>query len=380
MYEQTKCRQCGEPIDWRVSRKSGRKYMVNAAGATGPLGAFHSAHCPARKQQGPIDTLAPIDAKHVDPVVQEPVVSRPHTDLAAIIAKHVADLIPQAPATLDEERVRAIVRDMGAAGVANITVTVRGTDAPIVDVGRQHKQFPTLLAILARRRNVWLSGPAGGGKTTAAHVCSTALSLAFGSMSVGPQTPQSSIFGYMDAHGNYVSTEFRRRYEQGGVFLMDEIDRGNPGVLTALNQAIENGVCAFPDCMVAKHADFILIAGANTWGNGASREYVGPLQQDAALLDRFAMLAWDYDEALETAVATATYKAAGGTDDAVLTAWLTKVRTARGQAEALKVRHIVSPRASIVGADFLGSGMDEKTVAQIVLWKGLDADTVARLS
>lgn len=184
----------------------------------------------------------------------------------------------------------------------------------------------------------------------------------------------------MDAHGNYIPTEFRRRFEQGGVFLIDEIDRGNPGVLTALNQAIENGTCAFPDAMIPRHPDFITVAAANTYGTGASREYVGALQLDAATLDRFVMLHWDYDEALETDIARATFTASGGTDSTIISRWLLKVRYARQRATALSIRHIVSPRASIVGADLLGSGLPESTVAPLVLWKGLDSDTIARLS
>jgi MoxR-like ATPase len=261
-----------------------------------------------------------------------------------------------------------------------LVVSVRGSTIPPFNAGRQHAQFPLLVSIIARRRNIWLAGPAGSGKTSAAHAAARALSLAFGSISVGPQTTQSALFGYMDAHGNYIPTEFRRRFEQGGVFLIDEIDRGNPGVLTALNQAIENGTCAFPDAMIPRHPDFITVAAANTYGTGASREYVGALQLDAATLDRFVMLHWDYDEALETDIARATFTASGGTDSTIISRWLLKVRYARQRATALSIRHIVSPRASIVGADLLGSGLPESTVAPLVLWKGLDSDTIARLS
>lgn len=369
------CRSCGQSIVWRVSKKSGRRYMVNGDASNGPVGAFHSAHCPSRKGTVPtapaVDAPAPAWVKEYAPDVK--------ADLASIIASHVASLLPTPTATLDEDRVREIVRESTPTSL-NVVVSVRDSQSPAIDVGRQHKQFPTLLAIIGRHRNVWLTGPAGSGKTLAAHKAADSLGLTFGAISIGPQTTQSALFGYMDAHGNYVATEFRRRYEHGGVFLFDEIDRGNPGVLTALNQAIENGTCAFPDAMVPKHTGFVAIAAANTYGTGASREYVGALQLDAATLDRFVMLAWDYDESLETDIATATWTASGGTDAKVLGAWLAKVRKARAKAAELKVRHVVSPRASIVGADLLASGLDADTVESCVLWKGLDADTVARLS
>lgn len=359
-----RCSRCNAPIEWRIAHKSGRRYSVNADGPH--AGRFHSFDCPARPRREQAEATQ----------IRLPE-DRPTDNLAAVIAQHVATLIP-ASATLDEERVRAIVRETQ---VATVSVTVyQNGHAETRDVGRQHRLFPTLLHVMSRRRNLWLTGPAGSGKTRATHEAAKALNLSFGAISVGPQTTQSALFGYMDAHGNYVPTEFRRRYEQGGVFLFDEIDRGNPGVLTALNQAIENGTCAFPDAMVPRHPDFIAVAAANTYGNGASREYVGALQLDAATLDRFVMLAWDYDEQLERDLAMATYTQSGGTDPKPIGHWLDKVQTARRNAERLKIRHIVSPRASIVGADLLASGMDAETVTALVLWKGLDADTIGRLS
>jgi cobaltochelatase CobS len=52
--------------------------------------------------------------------------------------------------------------------------------------------------------------------------------------------------GYMDAHGKLVRTLLREAYEHGGVFLLDEIDAGNPGVLTVLNALLANGQVGFP--------------------------------------------------------------------------------------------------------------------------------------
>lgn len=375
------CRACGEPIEWRTSARSGRRYKVNAPTSTLPVGQFHSMYCGKAKQLAsqPPEPPAPQQSHSSEPIAEHgPTAQR--DSLATLIAQHVAAIIPAREPAIDESRVREIVRKaMSENGHCNITVSVCNSNSAPIDVGRQHKQFPLLLSIIARRRNLWIAGPAGSGKTSAAHAAARALNLEFGSMSVGPQTTQSSIFGYMDAHGNYVPTEFRRRYEQGGVFLFDEIDRGNPGVLTALNQAIENGACAFPDAMIPKHTDFVSIAAANTFGMGASREYVGALQLDAATRDRFVMLAWDYDESLERDLAYATFEASGGTDQSMLADWIALVRSVRAKANKLQVRHVVSPRASIIGADLLASGIPAATVADCVLWKGLDTETIERL-
>jgi cobaltochelatase CobS len=87
----------------------------------------------------------------------------------------------------------------------------------------------------------------------------------------------------------------------------------------------------------------VAIAAGNTFGRGASREYVGRQQLDAATLDRFTVFEVDYDEALELAIA--------GNDD-----WTRYVQKVRKAVEREKVRAIVSPRASISGAKLLAVG------------------------
>jgi len=106
----------------------------------------------------------------------------------------------------------------------------------------------------------------------------------------------------------YVISDFVRCYENGGVFLLDEIDAADANVLIIMNNAIANGRMALsnrPDKPFAKrHADFVLIAAANTYGRGADRMYVGRNQLDEATLDRFkiGMTPMDYDPELEERV------------------------------------------------------------------------------
>jgi MoxR-like ATPase len=103
----------------------------------------------------------------------------------------------------------------------------------------------------------------------------------------------------------FLSTEFLDCYENGGVFLFDELDAADPNVLLVINSALANGRLPIPnrhDKPVAlKHADFICIAAANTWGRGADRQYVGRNQLDESTLDRFRIgtVPMDYNEDLE---------------------------------------------------------------------------------
>jgi cobaltochelatase CobS len=203
-----------------------------------------------------------------------------------------------------------------------------------------------------------LVGPAGSGKTTACRQVAKALGLAF--HFTGSIDSPHHLTGYQDAAGNYHRTPFREAFEFGGVFLFDEIDGSDAGALVPFNAALDNRIASFPDCgFLEAHADYRPIAAANTFGRGASRDYVGRNQLDAATLNRFAVFNIDYDEALELAI--------GGNDE-----WTRHVQNVRAALEAEKIRHIVSPRASIDGAKLLAMGMDRATVADAVIWKGLD--------
>ena len=208
------------------------------------------------------------------------------------------------------------------------------------------------------------------GKTHAAAQVAEALGLEHYTMSVGAQTSKSDIIGYMHASGGYVPTLFRKAYEEGGVFLMDEIDAGNANVLIQVNAALSNGFCAFPDKMVERHKDFIFIASANTFGNGANRVYVGRNQLDAATLDRFAVLVWDVDENLENKMAEA-YGDTGKN-------WLKVVRELRKTTENDGIRALVTPRATTKGCSLLNIGLDFDTVLNAVIVENLPSDKKSR--
>src|SRR5699024_2303605 len=85
--------------------------------------------------------------------------------------------------------------------------------------------------------------------------------------------------------------------------LLDEIDAGNPNVLAALNSALANNYCAFPDGMVKRHDNFRVIAAANTFGSGANIVYAGRNPIDGATKDRFVFIDFDIDENMERQIA-----------------------------------------------------------------------------
>jgi cobaltochelatase CobS len=296
-------------------------------------------------------------------------------DEAATIARALQSLARKSPGTVDEGRVREIVAELMAEnGGGKQLLSVQIGDLPRVDMDGQHEAFPILLAVCAARVPCMLVGPAGSGKTSGAEAVAEALSLSFYCMSVGPQTSKSDLLGFRNAMGEYQGTPLREAYENGGVFLLDEIDAGNPGVLTVLNAALANGGLTFADGVhVKRHADFVPVAAANTFGTGADRQYVGRNQLDAATLDRFYMLEWGYDEAFEAAlvgvVRARTYQKptnSGMTGEQ----WLDYVASVRKSVTSCGIRHIVSPRATIYGARLLNV-LSRTHLEEGLIWKGL---------
>lgn len=236
--------------------------------------------------------------------------------------------------------------------------------------GLKHKNLEQLITMAGQRIPVLLVGMAGTGKTHAGEQVAQALGLSFYAMSVGAQTSKSDIIGYQNANGVYVPTLFRKAFEEGGVFLMDEIDAGNANVLIQVNAALSNGYCAFPDKMVKKHENFIFIASANTYGLGANRLYVGRNQLDAATLDRFAVLDWDVDTSLEKALA-------GKEPDGLK--WFKLVQAVREEVMAQGLRSLITPRATIKGTKLLKSGISYEDVLQAVILCSVPQDKQAHI-
>lgn len=245
------------------------------------------------------------------------------------------------------------------------TIHVKVNDSAAVKIdGLVHERFEDILSHVSVRDHVMLVGPAGSGKTTVCENVAQALSLDFYCKSVCAQTSKSELLGYMDANGNFVTTEFRKAYELGGVFVLDEIDAGNPNVIAVLNSALANNYCAFADQMVRKHEDFVLIACANTYGTGASREYVGRNQLDSATLDRFSVIDFGYDEKLEMDLSP----------DKKFCAFVQAVRR-----ELTNERVVISPRASIQGGKLLAAGKAPRYVMQTRLIKGMSSAMAERV-
>lgn len=302
---------------------------------------------------------------------------------------------PQQATPFDEARVRDIAREEDASILGpllkaveerldrnvprtlSVTRKERDKAEAKVEIDNAHAMLHDLVYLVSKGEHVYLSGPPGSGKSTGAVQAAKALGRRYGYVSLNPQTPESRLLGFIDAGGIYRETEFFRCYTAGGVFCIDELDNGHPALLNTLNGMLESdsdgiGRGAFPCGVVERHPDFVMVATGNTNGRGGDKLFPERRALDAAFLERFVFLFWGYDEALEKAITLSINKDARE--------WLKWVRKVRAFTVGANIRVWASPRAAFKGASLLlDSGWEHARIAERVLFKGLDADTVARI-
>ena len=227
-----------------------------------------------------------------------------------------------------------------------------------------HEKFDTILAFVRENEPVFLCGPAGSGKNVICKQVADVLGLDF--YFTNAVTQEFKLTGYSDAMGVYHESAFYKAFKYGGLFMLDEMDASIPDTLIVLNSAIANGYFDFPAPIgnVVKHPDFRIVSAGNTFGLGASYQYVGRNQLDGASLDRFAVVSVDYDKKIEM-------MCAGDNEELVNFA-----EDFRKSANKNGVNTIVSYRAIGRMAKMLKS-LPMKEVLRTCLVKNLEKDDIA---
>lgn len=287
-------------------------------------------------------------------------------DSVDAVAEALRAALSQRTGTVDVETVRRIVADEIRDKLAPVRIEL-SRDSEIRPLsGVHHKRTPDLLRVLScrgadgYRPNIYLHGPAGTGKTSAAVAVAEALGVR---LEVSARILESfQLQGFRDAAGNVAGTPFRHVFEHGGVFLLDEMDRSSPDAVLWLNSALANGLASFPDATVKRHPEAVFLATGNTLMRGADAQFNGAQQQDSAAVDRWLFLSWDIDDALEESLAR------GRVD------WLARVRKVRA-AVAGRIEGVeITPRATVEGAALLEQGLSQSLVEELVLFRGLTAE------
>ena len=293
-----------------------------------------------------------------------PATDNPASQLASLIGQIAGQSMSRdAIERLVDARLETVLRDH----IPVVRLEVKGADGVNREVnGHKHPAFEKLLRAATARMangfapNIWLAGPAGSGKTHACHQAADAMGRPFHFN--GAISQEYALLGFVDAGGAYHRTPFREAYEHGGFYCFDEVDGSDNSAVLALNAALANGHATFPDGAIKRHQDCVIIATANTWGLGATAEYVGRAKLDAAFLSRFAVrIAWDYDTALELNISGDRRFAQ-------------RVIDARARARAAGLKVLIDPRASQAGAALIANGMTPDEAAELTYLANLNAD------
>ena len=269
------------------------------------------------------------------------------------------------PITLEAVR-RLTLEALGQIKPEVREIIVKVADRPAVKMdGKVHEKFAEILDLAAQRMEVLMVGPAGCGKSHLAEQIAQGLGLRFGSLSCSAGMSEGQITGRLIPTGDggrfeYQRAQFVEFYEEGGVFLLDEIDAADANVLLVINQALANGHLPVPNRIAnpqaRRHPDFVLIAAANTFGNGANRMYVGRNQLDESTLDRFRIgqVVLDYDPELEKSILSD-----GGL--------LQRLWSIRRRASDCQLRRVISTRFVAKAATMKAAGWSpEKIIGQLV--------------
>ena len=240
--------------------------------------------------------------------------------------------------------------------------------------GAQHENFELLLKLVGAGENVFMSGPAGSGKTTAAATVAKSLGMELIIQPVA--SDKFDALGFTDAGGTYRESAVYRwaTSEKPALLLLDEVDAWLPQALVALNPILDNRIGIFPNGQFEISSKHRVIGTANTWGLGADSEYCGRNRLDAASLDRFpSRLDWGYDATFEGRIVEGQFgkKIA----DEVLP--ISHAIRAALQDQGVKI--VWGPRQTLGLARRSAAGLDMATAIQVSAMASVPAATRKRV-
>ncbi len=141
--------------------------------------------------------------------------------------------------------------------------------------------------------SLFLSGPAGSGKTSLVEQVAARLGHGCTTLSCNARTEKADIVGYIgleDGRTSFIEGPLVRAMREGEWIVFDEGDALPPSVTITLNRVLEGSPLAIPEtgAVIHPHPDFRVAFTGNTRGRGDNTgQYRSRNVQDAAVLDRF---------------------------------------------------------------------------------------------
>ena len=166
-----------------------------------------------------------------------------------------------------------------------------------------HKCYQKLKAYLKAsvKRNLYIPGAPGSGKSYAIKSLAEELGYGYACIPLSEVTTPADLLGFPSIDGTRtIHTEFRRAYTSDNMILdFPELDNVSANTMSTINNALDNGHCPFPDGLLPRGKNMYIVGNGNTDLRGPTDQFPERRKQDAATIDRFTFVPWDYDETLE---------------------------------------------------------------------------------
>jgi len=255
------------------------------------------------------------------------------------------------------------------------------TDAPAIDPEYVMPEcLPAVLAAAVRYRSgVFLTGPAGTGKTTLAQQIAARLGRPYVRISCTANTDAAMLVGMTVPDNGGVKFQpgilTRAISRPGVVLLIDEPSTARDGILYVLQALLDDARRIAVDetgDVFPLAPDAMVFLADNTNGSGdASGAYAGTRNLSRALLDRVDMFAIDYMPAHKEA---SVLRARSGANHALATLLINYAQMTRAKVSEGELPTAIGLRRLVSWARHLTAGIDPQSAAEIAFLNASSPD------